>query len=445
MRSAASFRSDRRLLGRLSGLARSASSWVGAWWPFTLATPPAGALWVSRSAAGPAVSEHLALSLPVVYACVSIIADTLAGLRWDLVRRGRDAQGRPTVERLDLAAPGAAASLVPVAGLLADPAQGAMPACDVWRTIAAHVLLWGNAFAEIERTAPGGEPVKLWILPPDSVRPDVSQETRRREIVRYRSMAVVGAEGTIAPSDMLHWRAMSTDGIWGLSPIQVLRDAVGLGLALQEYGSRYFREDCKSGGVIMHPGKLSPEALKNIQASFGSGEGGQGGLERAHRVKVVEEGMKWMATTVPPEDAQFLGTREFQVSELASIYRVPPVLIGQLDKTSSWGTGIEQIMIGFIAWTIAPHADRLGQELTQKLLSLADREMGWRIEADLQPMLAADMQGRATYYARGILDGWLTRNEARAREGLQPLPGLDVPLAPLNMGHTGQGEADDAE
>jgi HK97 family phage portal protein len=367
-----------------------------------------------KTKSGVPVSEWDALTNTAIWACVTLIADVIAMLPIDVYRR----QGERRDPQNDH----------PVAQLLNGSANDDMGAAGVVRTLQLHTLLWGNGYAEVERTR-RGDLHALWPLLPDRTRPQITFPAGLRELSYQTS--IHGASVVLPRSQVIHLMGYSFDGICGMSPIQVARNAVGLGLAMEEFGSKFFANDAKSGGFLMYPGKLGDKGKQNVAESFG--EKGQGGLEGAHKVKILEEGMKFVPTTNTPEDSQFLGGREFQLAEAARIYRVSLVLLSSLQGSTVWGTGIEQLMIGFVTWTLGPWINRWEEELGRKLLTAEERTAGFRIKFNLNALLRGDMAARAAFYKAGITDGWLTRNEVRAKEDQNALPGLDDPLIQRNM------------
>lgn len=362
-----------------------------------------------------AVNYWSALGNTSVWACVTLIADVISQLPIDVFRRS----GNQRVELTDH----------PLSSLLNGSANEEMGASSIVRTLQMHTLLSGNGYAEIERRG-NGELVGLWPLLPECTQPRIDFPRGLRRLL-YRTQ-INQRSIDLPPDRVLHLMGYSHDGICGMSPLQVARDAIGLGLAMEEFGSKFFANDAKSGGVLMHPGKLSEKAKDNIVNSL-DGERGQGGLENAHRVKILEEGMKFVPTTIAPDDSQFLGGREFQLAEVARIYRVSLVLLQSLQGSTVWGTGIEQLMIGFVTWTIGPWLKRWEEELGRKLLTEEERRSGVYLKFNLNALLRGDMAARAAFYKAGITDGWLTRNEARELEDRNPLSGLDEPLMQANM------------
>jgi HK97 family phage portal protein len=368
-----------------------------------------------KSKAGVPVSEWDALKNTAVWACVTLIADVVATLPIDVLRReGEKRQPQPGH---------------PVAELLNGSANDDMGASTMTRTLQMHTLLWGNGYAEVERTR-RGDVHAVWPLLPDRTRPQVTFPAGGRRLSYQTSINGQGV--TLPPSDVIHLMGYSFDGICGMSPIHVARNAIGLGLAMEEFGSKFFANDAKSGGILMHPGKLSDKGKQNVADSFHD-QGRRDGESNAYRVKVLEEGMKYIPTTVTPEEGQFIGGREFQLAEAARIYRVSLVLLNSLQGSTVWGTGIEQLMIGFVTWTLDPWIKRWQEELSRKLLTPEERKAGFYIKFNLNALLRGDMAARAAFYKAGITDGWMVRNQARALEDMNAIPGLNEPLIQSNM------------
>lgn len=372
------------------------------------------------SKTGVSVSEFSALNLSPVFACVTLIADAMMDFPVDIVRR----EGRSRTQVPDH----------PVAALLNGSANPETGGRSMRQTLQIHTLLWGNGYAEIQRRG-NGDPVALWPLTPWATRPEIAFARDGSREFRYAT-SINGRSFKLPPDDVFHLKGWSIDGLCGISPIGVARNAIGMGLAMEEFGSKFFLNDAKSGGFVMHPGKLGPAAIRNIEGSFGPATaetpGGQGGLERAHKIKVLEEGTKFVSTTIPPEDAQFLGSREFQIAEIARIYRVPLALLQAMEKTTSWGTGIEQLRLAFVTWTLSPWVARWEEEIGRKLLTEAERAAGFTVKYNLNALLRGDMAARAGFYASGITDGWMSRNEAREKEDMEPKDGLDEMLQSAN-------------
>jgi HK97 family phage portal protein len=350
--------------------------------------------------AGVLVDEQRALTFSAVYAAVSIIAEAVGMLPIDLMRK----DGENSVEVTDH----------PVARVLKKP-NPIMNAVDQTTAIQGHGLQYGNGYEEIQRTE-GGEPIALWPLRPDSTSPVAVDRDSERRIV-YQT--TVGSEQiSLEPSNVIHIRGLGFDGLRGYSPLFLARQGVGLGLALEEFGSKFFGNDAKSGGFLEHPGKLSDEAVARLQKQ----KEAQGGLSNAHRMKILEEGMKFNPTTISPEDSQFLMTRTFQVEEIARIYKVPLHMLQSQAKSTSWGSGIAQMSLGFAIYTLGVWLVRWEQELTWKLLKPEEIAQGYYIKINVNALLRADAKTRADVYTKALntSTGWMSRNEVRALEDLNP-------------------------
>ncbi|WAP71226.1 phage portal protein [Jiella pelagia] len=344
-----------------------------------------------KTNAGVSVNEHLAMQLPVVYACINRIANPIATFPFRIMRPKRSGGGMEVVTDH------------PLSSRLALRPNDLMSGRSHRKALVGHVLRWGNGYNEIERNR-RGQAVNLWPLLPDRTGPH-----RNGDSLVYRT-SIDGRQFEIDHGDVIHIMDQSFDGYVGISPIAMARQAIGMGLAMEEFGAKFFANDMKSGGFLMHPGRLSGAAKGNVTGKDGerrmnaadpaSGIERQGGLDNAHRVKVLEEGMKFVQTTIPPEDAQFLGSREFQIAEIARIYDVPLVLLQSHEKTTSWGSGIEQLMIGFVMQTIAPWISAIESEMNWKLFTEDERAAGTVVKFNMNALLRGDMQSRSEFYAK---------------------------------------------
>ncbi|MGE3623701.1 MAG: phage portal protein [Bdellovibrionales bacterium] len=363
-----------------------------------------------KTNAGVSVNTSNAMSLPAVYCAVGILADALAMLPVDVYKP----DGKGGKSKVDKH---------PAAEVMNRRANDYMQPFTARQTGQHHACLWGNGYFEIQRNDLG-QPVGLWPLLPDStwaVKPDKGD--------LYYTTTINGSSFKLPVDDVLHIKALGYDGYVGYSPVTVLREVLGLGIGMQVYASKFFGNDSKSGGFVYHPGKLSETGVKNLADHVND----QGGIDNAHRIKVLEEGVKFIQTTIPPEDAQFLQSREFSVTDIARIFRVPPALLAAMEKSTSWGSGIEQMMIAFLQFSIMPWVVRWEQEASAKLLTEEEKKKGYYIKLNVNSLLRGDMAARAEFYNKAINNGWMTRNEAREKEDMNPLPGLDEPLTPLNM------------
>ncbi|MDB5522781.1 MAG: phage portal protein [Rhizobium sp.] len=373
-------------------------------------TSPSGWLMTAigggKTNAGVPVSELSALRLPVVYACVNRIANPVGQFPLRMYRSKSDG-GKEVVT----------AAMHPFAARIGVRPNDLMSSRTVRKTTMAHALLWGNGYLEIERNQ-RGQAVGLYPLLPDRTRP-VRQNGKH-----FFRTSIDGKTVDLPSEDVIHIMDQSQDGYIGMSQIGLAREAVSMGLAMEAFGGKFFANDAKSGGFLLHPGKLSGEAKTNIRGKDGKAAADspaammekQGGLDNAHKMKVLEEGMKYIQTTIPPEDAQFLGSREFQIAEIARIFDIPLILLQSHEGTTTWGSGIEQLMIGFIRQTVGPWIDAFEQELNWKLFTEEEIAQGYYVKFNLNAIMRGDMKTRADFYQKIFAVGGFSPNRILALE-----------------------------
>lgn len=369
--------------------------------------------------AGVSINEHSAMALPAAFAAVKIIASAMAQVPCQLLRRREVAGRMVTLPATDHA----------LYEIVSRRPNERMTSHRLRSTVFGHAAGWGNGYSEIERRR-SGEVVGLWPLLPDRTAPRIeSGQLVFDTNVENQRFIIPGA-------DVLHFAGFGWDGYRGYSPIQQAREAIGLGLAAEAFGAGFFGNDAKSGGVLIHPGKLSDPAKGRVRDDFEK----QGGLDNAHRIKVLEEGMKFVPTTIPPEDAQFLGTQEFTVAQVARIFGVPLFLLHSHEKATSWGSGLEQMMIAFVTFTLAGWAEAAEQEMDAKLLTDVERAAGYYFKFNLNAFLRGDTAARMAMYKEMIDSGWGNRNEVRLLEDMNPAEGLDDFLMPQNRQTVAQAQ-----
>jgi HK97 family phage portal protein len=367
------------------------------------------------SAAGPRVGPDSAMRISAVWACVRVLSETIASLPLLVYRRRADG-GR---ER---------ASGHPLYDLLHSQPNRWQTAFEFFEMLTACVLLRGNAYAEIV-PGPRGPVDQLIPLHPDRV----TVEALRGGGQRYRVTRDDGTTNTLLDSEVLHLRGLSSDGITGLSVVEYAREAMGLSLATESYGARLFSQNARPGGVLTHPSKLSQDVADRIRTSW---QQAHSGLANAHSVAVLEEGMKFEAVGMTNEDAQFLATREFQIEEVARWFRVPLHMISSTTKATSWGSGIEQLSLGFVTYTLLPWLRRWEQAISRDLISATD---SYFCEFLVDGLLRGNIKDRYEAYAVARNWGWLNADDIRAKENMNPLPDGkgQVYLQPLNMVEAG--------
>jgi HK97 family phage portal protein len=367
------------------------------------------------SVAGVNVSPDSAMRISAVWACVRVLSETIASLPL-LVYRRRDDGGR---ER---------ASGHPLYDLLHTQPNRWQTAFEFFEMLTACVLLRGNAYAEIV-PGPRGPVDQLLPLHPDRV----TVEALRGGGQRYRVNRDDGTVDTLLDSEVLHLRGLSSDGITGLSVVEYAREAMGLSLATESYGARLFSQNARPGGVLTHPNKLSQDVADRIRTSW---QQAHSGLANAHSVAVLEEGMKFEPVGMTNEDAQFLATREFQIEEVARWFRVPLHMISSTTKATSWGSGIEQLSLGFVTYTLLPWLRRWEQAISRDLISATDT---YFCEFLVDGLLRGNTKDRYDAYAVARNWGWMSVNDIRRRENMNPVgPEGDRLLEPLNMKGLGE-------
>ena len=362
----------------------------------------------ARTSSGMRVSPDSALRLAAVYACVRILAETIASLPLVVYQRrpdgGKDRVTDHWLYRLMAKRP----------NRFQNPFE--------WREmLQGHLALRGNAFNQII-TNPRGEIIELMPIHPDRVKIELLPSGEYRYRISDRS----GTEVILPRGEVWHLRGLSSDGLMGMSPIELARENLGTALAAQGYGARFFANDAKpTGGWIEFPGSFKDsEAKKVFRESY---QQAQSGSNRG-KVLVLENGMKFHEVGVTNKDAQFLELRKFQITDVARLFRVPPHMIADLDRATF--SNIEQQSLEFVMHTMTPWAERWEASIQSELLLESD---DIEIEFDFANLMRGDASSRSSYYQSGIQNGWLTRNEARIAENLNPIDGLDQPLRPLNM------------
>ena len=283
----------------------------------------------------------------------------------------------------------------------------------------AHLLLHGNSYTEIVRDLEGNA-VELWPIDPTMVAP---KRTDSGELYYELNRG----KNFITANNMLHIPGLSFDGISGVSPITLARQSLGLSMAIESFGAGYFGRGARPGGVLTFPGQLSPEARQNLRRSF---EELHAGGANSHRVALLEAGLKWEAIGVPPDDSQFLQSREFQIIEVARWFNLPPNKLKDLSKTSY--NSLEQMEISFVVDTLRPWLVRWEQQLNRKIIRPKDRG-SYFFEHNVDGMLRGDQASRYTAYSVGRNWGWLSVNEIREKENMNPIDGGDVYMQPMNM------------
>ena len=394
------FRDTMKLLVRALGLTDE-KAWDRSLWQLSGA----------QSLSGENVTEYTALTYSAVYNAIALISGTIAALPCHLMQRKGEKKRIAEDRRMYR--------------VLHDEYNPYMTAMAGRECLTAHVLAWGNGYAEIVRNG-YGELVELWPITPNRVTPMM----RGSELV-YRIR--VGNEDVYFPREkILHVPGLGFDGFVGYSVIAMARKSIGLGMALETFGALYFGQGTHPGVVVSHPGKLSDTASSNLQSSLATQ---YGGLGKSHRLLLLEEGMKMEKIGIPPDDSQFLESRQFQIPEIARWFNIPPHKLKDLTRSSF--SNIESEQISFVTDSILPWLVRFEQNFNQQLLTASDKELSGRgrlyFKHIVEGLLRGDAAARGTFYREMFNVGAMSVNEIRAKEDMDPVDGGDIHLVPMNM------------
>lgn len=367
--------------------------------------------------AGKNVNERSAMQLTAVYACVRILAEGVAGLPLHLYKCGKNGSREKAVEH-------------PLYFLLHDEPNPEMTSFIFRETLMTHLLLYGNCYSQIIRDG-RGQVTALYPLMPNQMSVDRDEKGQLYyTYLRSSEEADTMKKGTVylLPEDVLHIPALGFDGLVGYSPIAMAKNSIGMGLACEEYGAKFFANGAAPSGVLEHPG-----TIKDITRLRESWNAIYGGSKNAGKVAILEEGMHYSPISISPNEAQFLETRKFQVDEIARIFHVPPHMIGDLERSTF--SNIEQQSLEFVKYTLNPWVCRWEQALTKSLLSPREKRE-YCIKFNVDGLLRGDYQSRMNGYAVGRQNGWMSANDIRELENMDKISeeqGGDLYLVNGNM------------
>ena len=352
---------------------------------------------MGSSSSGRRVTERTAMQMTAVYSCVRILSETLASLPLHIYESSETNSRKATKH--------------PLYKLLHDEPNPEMTSFIFRETLMTHLLLWGNAYAQIIRNGKG-EVLALYPLMPDRMRVDRDEYGQLYyEYMLSDSDANAKESGAVRLStqDILHIPGLGFDGLVGYSPIAMAKNAIGMAIATEEYGAAFFANGATPSGILTHPGVIkNPEAMRE---SWSKGFGGR----NSHKVAILEEGMNYTPISIAPNEAQFLETRKFQLNEIARIFRVPPHMVGDLEKSSF--SNIEQQSLEFVKYTLDPWVSRFEQAMTRRLLT-DDEKKNYYIKFNVDGLMRGDYQSRMNGYATARQNGWMSANDIRALENL---------------------------
>ena len=359
--------------------------------------------YMGGSTAGKPVNERSAMQMTAVYSCVRILAEAVAGLPLHLYRYNATGGKEKAIDH-------------PLYQLLHDEPNPEMSSFVFRETLMTHLLLWGNAYAQIIRNGKG-EVLALYPLMPNKMT--VDRDEKGRLYYTYQrsndeAPTMKGSTVTLNSTDVLHIPGLGFDGLVGYSPIAMAKNAIGMAIACEEFGAKFFANGAAPSGVLEHPGTIKdPARVRDAwQSQFG-------GSSNSGKVAVLEEGMKYTPISISPEQAQFLETRKFQINEIARIFRVPPHMVGDLEKSSF--SNIEQQSLEFVKYTLDPWIIRWEQSMARVLLSL-DEKKEFFIKFNLEGLLRGDYQSRMNGYSIARQNGWMSANDIRELENLDRIP-----------------------
>ena len=359
--------------------------------------------YMGGSTSGKQVTERSAMQMTAVYSCVRILSEAVAGLPLHLYRYK---EGGGKEKAIDL----------PLYRLMHDEPNPEMSSFVFRETLMTHLLLWGNAYAQIIRNGKG-EVIALYPLMPNKMRVDRDENGNLYyEYVHSSDEADTMKNTTVrlTPYNVLHIPGLGFDGLVGYSPIAMAKNAIGMAIACEEYGAKFFANGAAPSGVLEHPGVIKdPQKVREAwQSQFG-------GSQNANKIAVLEEGMKYTPISISPEQAQFLETRKFQINEIARIFRVPPHMVGDLEKSSF--SNIEQQSLEFVKYTLDPWVMRWEQSLSRALFTEEEKKTLF-FKFNVEGLLRGDYQSRMNGYATARQNGWMSANDIRELENMDKIP-----------------------
>lgn len=357
-----------------------------------------------RTTSGKNVDERSAMQVTTVYACVRILAEAVAGLP---LHTYRYLSGGAKEKALDH----------PIYYLLHDEPNPEMMSFVFRETLMSHLLLWGNAYAQIIRNGKG-QITALYHLMPNRMTVDRTSNGKiyYTYLVNDSDNPTLKAQGQVylRKEDIFHIPGLGYDGLVGYSPISMAKNAIGMALATEEYGAKFFENGASPSGVLEHPGTIKdPERLRESWNSLFKGSG------NSHKVAVLEEGLSFKPIAISPNEAQFLETRKFQIDEIARIFRVPPHMVGDLEKSSF--SNIEQQSLEFLKYTLDPWVTRWEQSIHRSLF-LESEKRDYFVKFNVDGLLRGDYQSRMNGYAVGIQNGFMSPNDIRSLENMDLIP-----------------------
>jgi HK97 family phage portal protein len=358
----------------------------------------------SISHAGTAVNEHTAMKFSAVYACVGLISGAIASLPLPIYQRTEDGRSRANHD---------------LWWLLNEQPHPCWSAFAFWLYLFTSKLLYGDAFALIHRQSERSPKISSF----EPIHPNKIEPLKEGGRLKYAVWDDAGKARVYDQDDVLHFSGLGFDGRRSLSPIRhAARNSVGLALAAEEYSSRFFSNGARPDIVLEIPGNLTDEQIRQIRESWVARFGG---VSNSHLPAIGAGGMKVHPLSINAEDAQLISTRQFQVIDIARIYGVPPFMIGETEKQSSWGTGVENMGVGFVKYTLRPHLVGAEHEINRKCF----RTITYFSEFNVDGLMEGDSKAQAEYFSKALggpgTQGWMSVNEVRRLKNMEPKAGYD--------------------
>lgn len=372
------------------------------------------------TSSGQSVTPETSMQVGAVFGCVRLISGAVANLPAHVKRRVDDHIREELADH-------------PLSIVLRRRPNGWQTPSQFKRMMQVHLLLRGNAYAQIVRSR--GRVIALHPMHPDQMT--VRQLDDLTLVYEYRR-----SNGTtvVLPSDaVMHLVGLTLDGVRGVSVITYARETIGLSMAQEKHGSTTFKNGARPSSILTHPEKIGPDAQANLRASL---EEYRSGGSSEGKTLIVEEGMTFAAMSVTAEDAQWIESRKFSRSDIAMFFGVPPHMIGDTEKSTSWGSGIEQQSIGFVTYTLEDHFTTWEETIARDLIDDGDSDIYVRFNR--KALVRGDIKTRTESYVRGLQWGWMSPNEVRQLEDMNPRDGGEIYYEPPNTAGKPQGEEGDS-
>lgn len=360
-----------------------------------------------KTLAGVSVGEQRAYGLTAYYRAIALLSGTMAGLPFKAYRNG-------TRERV-------------VQRTILDQPCPAVTPFEFWQTMYANACSWGTSYGRIIRNR-ADLPVEVWPLHPSRVRVEVRNPTDANPW--GREFYVDGVDAELTPWEIFEMPYLSPHGKTGIPPLRFASQVLGISVAAEETSARFYGRGARLSGILRVKEPLTKADADRLKEKWRQKVGG---VANAGDIAVLDNGAEFQPVAVPPQDAQLLDSRKFGVTEIARLFGIPPHMLGDVEKSTSWGTGIEQQTIAFVQYTLMPWLKLAEQRVTRQLLPGGWTSGAWFAEYSLDGLLRGDSAARAALYHSAITDGWMNRNEVRILENREPVDGLDEFIVPSNM------------